>query len=264
MIEKTEALALRVSPFSNTSHVVTWLTPQHGKLTTVVKGACRPKSPFLGQYDLFYTCELLFYVRDRNGLHIARECTPIAPRACLRSDWRGAAGASYLCDLLARVSVTGHSDPALYALSNKGLDALCEGHDKEAILYWIELQLLDALGMAPRLRHCAACGEGVAEETPPRFWQDRGGILCTRCAADRPKQTGMPLPPDVLAILRHWQQARSPRSARNTKCTDKQRVAFRDILGTFMDYHLDTMPTSRRMALEIVSFRTPQLEEKRR
>ena len=103
-ILRTEAIALRVSPFSRTSHVVTWLSPEHGRLATVVKGACRPKSAFLGQYDLFATCELLFYRRDHDGAHAIRECSPLEPRDELRDDWRRVTTASYLCDLLARVT----------------------------------------------------------------------------------------------------------------------------------------------------------------
>jgi len=73
MILKSPAIVLRFNPFANTSRVVVWLTRDHGKLATLVKGAQRPKSPFLGQFDLFYTCELLFYARaDRQRAHIAR------------------------------------------------------------------------------------------------------------------------------------------------------------------------------------------------
>ena len=51
---KSEAICLDIRPWSRTSHVVEWLTP-HGKIRTLVKGAVRPKSAFLGQYDLNYT-----------------------------------------------------------------------------------------------------------------------------------------------------------------------------------------------------------------
>ena len=62
-IIKTQGIVLTVHPWSRTSHVVTWLTPDHGPVTTLVKGAVRPKSAFLGQYDLFYTCDILYYAR---------------------------------------------------------------------------------------------------------------------------------------------------------------------------------------------------------
>ncbi len=84
MIARARAIVLRVFPYSNTSRVVSWLTADHGRVATLIKGSQRPKSLFLGQYDLFYTCELLFYRHERDGLHIARECTPLTRRDRLR------------------------------------------------------------------------------------------------------------------------------------------------------------------------------------
>ena len=54
-IIKTQGIVLSIHPWSQTSHVVTWLTPDHGPVTTLVKGAVRTKSAFLGQYDLSAT-----------------------------------------------------------------------------------------------------------------------------------------------------------------------------------------------------------------
>ena len=148
MISKTEALVLRVSPFSTTSQVVTWLTPVHGRIASAVKGAVRPKSRFLGQYDLFYTCELLFYARERNGLHATRECTPLDTRSRLRTDWRAFACASYICDLVLRAGIAGHQHE-LYELSVTALDSLCTHGAKPPFLFWFELQFLATLGLAP-------------------------------------------------------------------------------------------------------------------
>ena len=74
MIIQTQAIVLSIHPWSRTSHMVTWLTRDYGRIVTSVKGACRPKSAYLGQYDLFYTCLLDFYRKDRYGVHAIREC----------------------------------------------------------------------------------------------------------------------------------------------------------------------------------------------
>ena len=60
--------------------MVSWLTPDTGVVSTVVKGAVRPKSAFLGQYDLFYECELVYYVRERGDAHAIREVSPLKMR----------------------------------------------------------------------------------------------------------------------------------------------------------------------------------------
>ena len=106
MILKTTALALRFYPFSNTSRIVAWLTPDQGRIATMVKGSQRPRSLFLGQYDLFYTCELLYHRRERGGLHIARECSPLKWREGLRRDWRAAAAASSWAWMALSIAIT--------------------------------------------------------------------------------------------------------------------------------------------------------------
>lgn len=249
-IEKTEGLVLRIYPFSRTSHVVTWLSPDHGRLTTLIKGACRPKSAFLGQYDLFYTCELLFYSRDRNGLHIARECTPLSCRAQLRRDWAACACASYLCDLLARMTVPGLPYAALYATAEECLDLLDSDGASAELVHWFELRLLDAVGLAPRLQHCAGCGCPAAERGPWRFAPGRGGILCANCAA---REAGLPiqLEADTAAILRLWQQSQAAGTARRTRCTGEQLLALRRILGMFLEFHTDLAIAGRRIALDL-------------
>ena len=93
MILQDDAIALRIHPFGNTSRVVVWLSATHGKMATMVKGSQRDRSPFLGQYDLFYTCELLFYAREHQNLHILKECFPLKIRPAFRSDWRACAAA---------------------------------------------------------------------------------------------------------------------------------------------------------------------------
>ncbi|MFN2352493.1 MAG: DNA repair protein RecO, partial [Kiritimatiellia bacterium] len=84
MIVRTKALVLRVVSFSETSQVVTWLTPGLGKLTTLIKGALRRGSPFQGQYDLFYTSELIYYERRQSEIHVAGECAVLKHRPQLR------------------------------------------------------------------------------------------------------------------------------------------------------------------------------------
>jgi DNA repair protein RecO (recombination protein O) len=262
MIEKTEALVLRVAPFSRTSHIVTWLTPDHGRLATVVKGACRARSLFLGQYDLFYTCELLFYSRERNGLHIARECSPINTRHHLRSRWRAAVCASYFCDLLNRLSLAAARQSELYALAASALDCLGAGEPCLPFLFWFEIHLAGVMGVAPRISTCAACqrrdvtsaaDRGDSPRTPGRPWlflADRGYVLCPDCAKDG----GLAVTPDVLAVLRLWQTAPSPRTAQNTRCTPKQLLAFQELLGMFLEFHLDLPPISRKLAIDLLAY----------
>ena len=54
MDETAHGIILRTRPLTETSLIVHWLTADHGRLSTVAKGAKRPKSPFRGKLDLFF------------------------------------------------------------------------------------------------------------------------------------------------------------------------------------------------------------------
>jgi DNA repair protein RecO (recombination protein O) len=266
MIHKTPAIVLRWYPFSNTSRVVSWLTPEHGKIVTMVKGSQRPKSAFLGQYDLFYTCELVFYARERTGMHIARECSPLKIRNRLRTDWKACAAASYLCDLLSRASPPDAPHAGLFELLDEGLDHLAPRASGQAppgnglspngstmpFVFWFELKLLETLGFAPRLRQCLDCKKELAPGTRnTRFQYSHGGILCSRCS-EREHSDSVPISPAVLAMLAAWQRARDPRAAFSTQCTAGQLKETERLLELFLTYHLDTSLASRRIALEVM------------
>ncbi len=250
MILKTNAIVLRVLPFSRTSHIVTWLTEDYGKISTMIKGACRPKSQFLGQYDLYYTCEMLFYSHERNGLHIAKECTPLETRTAFRSNWRAASCASYISELLTKLIPPGHTQPELYKLTETVFDFLTGNEIKPQILFWFEIRLLSISGFEPRLFACAKCGAPLPEPAGLSFSTAHGGIMCANCSA---QTTTTRIPPDTLAILKTWQNAQSLRSVCNTKCTINQLLDFRRILGRFLECHLDIMPQSRNIALEMLT-----------
>lgn len=253
MIEKTEAIVLRISPYSKTSQVVTWLTAKYGRLVTVAKGACRPKSAFLGQYDLFYTCELLFYRREGNPVHILKECSPLLTRNIFRDNWKAMLCASYLCDLLSRASSEDHSQPELYDLLESSLDYLATGAAKPQFLAWFELRFMKMLGMAPQLTRCQSCRKDLssAGSLQVSFSPASGSILCPACAG-RHGESALPITPDTLAMLRRWQKCDTAILAGNTKITGKQLVALRKILGRFLDYHLDFVPLSRSIVMETI------------
>ena len=206
MIEKTEGIVLRSRPFSRTSRMVTWLTPDFGRVTTVIKGACRPKSFFLGQTDLGYRCELLFYRKERAGAHIAREVYPLDCREALRGNWRASVAASYVCWLLSQVTEPMLASAELYELLDRVLDALAnppgegpassgprprqsaalpsspgEGpalSGPERLLVDFEFRLLDLLGVSPNFAYCNDCTFGPERRKTCRFLLADGRLGC--------------------------------------------------------------------------------------
>lgn len=248
MIDKTEAIVLRVNPLRSSSQVAVWLTREGVRKAILVKGALAPRSPYMGQYDLGYTCELLYYTRDLGGVHQIRECTPIETRLHLRTDWAAMACASYACHLVNLTLPPGGALPALYPLLGMFLDTLAD-RPRTVSVFRFELALLTLLGLAPRLHACTRCGvrcDGRVSEVV--FSAAAGGLLCHDCA---PAGEGerQPLTMAVLDFLRE------PATLDSADLSLMAEFQTARILGHFLDWHLDLAPDCRAIALRLLRYR---------
>ena len=263
MIAQTQAIVLHIRPWSRTSHMVTWLTPEHGKLVTSVKGACRPKSAFLGQYDLFYTCDLLFYRREHDGIHAIRECVPVGLREPLRRRWRHAAVAGYLCDLASRVAVGHHESVALFALLTRALDRLaaeddadCFGvSDLRALILWFEAHLLRLLGLLPDLAACPECHP--PERAWLRFSLPSGRLLCDHRTRNQPGEATLALHCGVRELfLRLTAQLSAEPDVAAGEVPQNLLLGLSRFLGMFMAFHLEVPSAVRRVTWEMLDTNT--------
>jgi DNA repair protein RecO (recombination protein O) len=258
MIVKSQGLVLRIQPYSRTSQITVWLTPNHGRIATLAKGAYRPKYTSQGQCDLFYTCELLYYPRETPRLNILKECSVLDLRLEFRSDPGACACASYLCDLTARLCPPDSPHPELFDLLGATLNSLPTARFQVVLLFWFELRLLALMGLAPRLTTCPLCSEPVlSQSSPAHFSAVEGGLICADCAAGH-TESRHTLTPDVLAVLQDWEAAPTPQQALRTVCSARQQNILRSALGEFLHYHLELMPPSRAIAFNLISGGSPK------
>jgi DNA repair protein RecO (recombination protein O) len=150
MDERTIGIVLRTRPLSESSFIVQWLTPDLGRLGTVARGARRPKSPFRGKLDLFYTAEFTFVRSRRSDLHILREVSLRATRDPLRRDLGYVNQAAYCARLIEQTTETETPLPGFYDLFATFLDALSATPPKPHMIFAFEAKLLRELGLSPR------------------------------------------------------------------------------------------------------------------
>lgn len=266
MILKDQGIVLRTVPFGNTSRVVVWLTAGGGKVATAAKGSLREKSPLLGQYDLFYTCEILYYVREPRRLHLLKECAPLAPRPELRGDWRACAAASYAASLFDRILPPGPADPDFFRLLDDTLDDLAARTPGPAFLPRFELRLLRLLGLAPDWSRCARCRRdlllpGASATAAAHLDIKAARLLCPDCAAgadgasDGASAGALPLGAAALGILAGITGGRSIPAAIPAAVYREIRQA----VGLWLERHADVPPHARNAALEILE--SPQRRE---
>lgn len=282
MIVKTQAIALRIQAYSETSRIVSWLTDKHGRISTIVKGAHRRKSAFLGQFDLFYSCELVFYLRNFHGIHTVKECASVKPRTALRELWKSAACASYFADLVSQLAPAHGVQEGLYDWLDAALDMLCRRDPARESLFWFELKLMEIMGLSPMLTSCLKCGRRINESETvacgqatrvegdgPRtgsaksrhggnllFSLRRGGVFCPHCA-DGVSESSEVLPENVLAVLRKWQNSPNWRSAELFSCGSAPDQVADELLGRLMAYHIGISLDSRRTAFDLLRMKIP-------
>jgi DNA repair protein RecO (recombination protein O) len=146
-MEKTEAILIGRTRFSETSLIVHWCSPDLGLFRTMVKGALRPKSPFAGLLDLFVSAEIAYVRAKSSDLHTLVEAHWTKPRLGLRTSYGRVLAATYLVKLVSQ-SVEPHAPlPAIHELMVKALDYLSEHDPSLPFVERFELRLAEDLGL---------------------------------------------------------------------------------------------------------------------
>jgi DNA repair protein RecO (recombination protein O) len=144
--ETTEAILLRRARFGESSYVLIWLSPGHGKIRTAARGTARRDSKLRGRLDLFYHAEIQFAAGRKSDLHALREVK-------LRETWEGLRGnygrllaASYFAELCDLLSEPAHAAPELFDLLRRALGHLCTNDPSRRSVEFFETETCRVLG----------------------------------------------------------------------------------------------------------------------
>ena len=211
---KTKGICLNIYPWSKTSHIVSWLTPM-GKITTSVKGALRPKSAFLGQYDLNYECEIIYYLSAKGGIHALRECSPTRLREELRLDYKKLILAEHYRSIASTLTPSGAEAESWFKLLTENLNNLPSAKNLICEMLHFEIEALKLAGLSPEI------------EANLGSFSLRG-------------ERRIPISPEVAQCIK------KPREEKNLKILlDASRV-----IGVFYMFHLDEVPRTRRFVFQ--------------
>ncbi len=151
MDEKCTGLILRLRPLKETSLIIHWLTPEHGRLATTAKGARRAKSPFRGKLDLLFEANIAFRRSQRTDLHTLTEVSLAKPHAAVRKDVAKLRLMAYATRFLEQTTETETPLLGIHAILTTLLDHLACAVTRPALVYALEMKLLNELGLAPAL-----------------------------------------------------------------------------------------------------------------
>jgi DNA repair protein RecO len=204
--ERTEAVVLRGVDFSETSRIVTFLTPGRGRLACLAKGARRRRSPFQAMLDTLNRDEIVYYWKDGREVQQLGEAALLDGFGAIKANLEKATFAALPLELALKVAHENEPSQGLYAAFVRGMESLSAWDgDIRTHACWQVAQLLSMAGFEPALDVCALCGARVdivdavdkvdrangAESRVSRsaapgwgFSYD-GGATCTMCRADR-------------------------------------------------------------------------------
>ncbi len=181
VLYKAEAVVLRAEPFGESHRLVTLLTPAHGRLRAVAKGARRPVSRLAAALMPFTHCRLLLWQgRSLDGISQAEVCQSYR---AVRADLVRMAAALYACELAGELvperPESQRETAAAFRLMLAFLDLLATGGRPDLALRYCELHLLSLSGFRPRFDRCPLCGGPL--EGAVLFSPAAGGCLCRGC-----------------------------------------------------------------------------------
>jgi len=178
---RDDALLLRRIPYSETSLICHFLTPEHGRFSLMAKGARRAKSPIRAALEPLYPLSITWR-EGRTGMGIL---TDIHRGSALLDDSKSLAG----LELLSMASgLFQDGDPHGYAELLQAMTMLGKRQELEGICAsaWL---LLHEAGWIGDLSHCWHCGKDVGD-TQPMHWKS-SQLLCQSCGGGHNISAGL-------------------------------------------------------------------------
>lgn len=200
---RTPAIILKRRDFNEADRLLTVLTPTHGKIDIIAKGARKPTSTKTGHVELFTRADML--INKGRDFGIVNQAEMVMPYLELRNDLQLGAYASYTAELVDRFTGQDDDDQRhLFNLFDDTLRRLCSEADPLLVLRYFEVHLLGLVGFQPELNECVVGREPITPEDQ-YFSYGEGGVICPRHVVKMGHV--MPIPMVTLKLLRHLQRS---------------------------------------------------------
>lgn len=216
---------LRTMRLGEADRIITFITPEHGKVRAVAKGVRKTKSKLAGRLDLLTHVSLMCW--KGRELDVITQAEVIDVFRPIREDLDKMPVAFTMLEAVDQVAVERHPMPELFTMLVGALTTLA-GDGGAVLLGAFLWKLLSLEGVSPVVEQCAACGE-PAELVA--FDEGVGGFLCRSC------RSGQAVSPEAVALIRqilggHLRKALAEPPSRAT--AEVERLAT-----VAIEYHLD-------------------------
>lgn len=180
------AFVLHTRPYSNTSLLVEFITPQYGRVPALARSARGMKSRYKGILQLFTPLLISWSGKRELKTLIDAEFTVGANSL----EGQALMCGFYLNELLMHLIQRDDPYPVVYELYQQTLQQLAEQSHLQGPLRRFEKRLLERLGYGLPLQHEAHTKEVIRADCYYHYVRDRGFLRCAEDSEDSSKFSG--------------------------------------------------------------------------
>ena len=177
----TRGLVLKVADHGESDKLVTFYSPDIGRVTSIAKGAKRSKQRFVNKLEEFSLLGITYRPARNGGLYFLSEAELENPFLSLRTIHECYVVAMLACELIFRFTSEQDPDPEIYSLLLWLLTSINRGAPPLQVVALFHLRLLSAAGYQPELSLCSSCRQPVNNSRSFALQPANGSLVCNRC-----------------------------------------------------------------------------------
>ncbi len=243
--QKTQAIVIRAFTLQESHKIITFYTPDFGKVKVMAYGVKSPKSKLSGSLELLNHGMLLFNYRENKDLQSLTGFDLIEGFDGIRTDFARITYGCYLAELVDAIASEGDANPEVFELLRNTYYFLADTADVPLLVRVFEIKFLDLAGYAPQLSQCANCGSIVApsplqnSQNPVLvmlFSVRLGGLLCGMC--QHRDASAFSIAPGSCELLKNLRKSELGKLNR-IRASERNHRELKLILGSFIQYHTE-------------------------
>ncbi|MEB3100683.1 DNA repair protein RecO [Ferviditalea candida] len=181
MLNRIEGIVIRAMDYGEGHKIITLYTKEAGRVTVMARGAKKLKSRFSAIAQLFTYGEFVFFKTGAMGTLNHGEI--IRSHHLLREDLLKAAYASYIAEMIDRMTEHEAGSSALFEQLEAAFEAIEDGKDPQIVAHVMEMKILEFSGYGPEFEACVSCGRETGLSV---LSFQLGGVLCSPCQTKDP------------------------------------------------------------------------------
>lgn len=177
MLQRTEGIVLKTTPFGEADLIVTYLTKDYGLLKTFAKSPRKVKSRFGSSLEPLTCSRIAFWGKEDANLPRLTQADIINSFQSIRASLSCYLRISEIIELTLTMVPEREVSDQVYKLFVATL--LSVENDCSDVLHLIQykVKLLGLVGLLPKIDNCGRCGKGG-----DYFFVAHGTVLCGRCS----------------------------------------------------------------------------------